>query len=107
MESAVALASGATDSTARLWSAEGKLLRTLEGHTDRLGRIAFHPMGRHLGEGGAPPACMAGVDADRAYAQMWWPSLPPLLSWLLGPPSCAPLRPSLPSHAAPRRHSQL
>ncbi|KAL4445403.1 hypothetical protein ABPG77_011228 [Micractinium sp. CCAP 211/92] len=49
MESAVTLASGATDSTARLWSAEGKLLRSLEGHTDRLGRIAFHPMGRHLG----------------------------------------------------------
>ena len=43
------LASGATDNTAGLWSAEGKLLRTLEGHTDRLGRIAFHPMGRLLG----------------------------------------------------------
>jgi U4/U6 small nuclear ribonucleoprotein PRP4 len=45
----VALASAATDTTARLWSASGALLRTLTGHTDRLGRVAFHPMGRHLG----------------------------------------------------------
>lgn len=50
MEAAVTLASGATDATAKLWSGNGKLLRTLTGHTDRLGRIAFHPMGRHLGE---------------------------------------------------------
>lgn len=50
MEAAVTLASGATDATAKLWSGDGKLLRTLTGHTDRLGRIAFHPMGRHLGE---------------------------------------------------------
>ncbi|EFN58103.1 hypothetical protein CHLNCDRAFT_20357 [Chlorella variabilis] len=49
METGVALASGATDATAKLWSGEGKLLRTLVGHSDRLGRIAFHPMGRHLG----------------------------------------------------------
>ncbi|PRW05847.1 U4 U6 small nuclear ribonucleo PRP4 [Chlorella sorokiniana] len=49
MEAAVTLASGATDATAKLWSGDGKLLRTLTGHTDRLGRIAFHPMGRHLG----------------------------------------------------------
>ena len=46
----VALASGATDASAKLWSADGQLLRTLAGHSDRLGRIAFHPMGRHLGE---------------------------------------------------------
>jgi U4/U6 small nuclear ribonucleoprotein PRP4 len=49
MAEALCLATGATDNTARLWSAEGKLLRTLSGHSDRLGRIAFHPMGRHLG----------------------------------------------------------
>ena len=24
-------------------------LATLKGHTDRLGRIAYHPAGRHLG----------------------------------------------------------
>ncbi|KAI3428827.1 hypothetical protein D9Q98_007644 [Chlorella vulgaris] len=45
----VALATGATDATAKLWSGEGKLLHTFAGHADRLGRIAFHPMGRHLG----------------------------------------------------------
>lgn len=26
----------------------GKLLRLLVGHEDRLARMAFHPMGRHL-----------------------------------------------------------
>ena len=62
MEATVTLASGATDATAKLWSADGHLLRTLAGHSDRLGRVAFHPMGRHLGE---PPelggrACRAG-----------------------------------------------
>ena len=51
MEEAVTLATGATDATAKLWSGEGKLLRTLTGHSDRLGRVAFHPMGRHLGAG--------------------------------------------------------
>jgi U4/U6 small nuclear ribonucleoprotein PRP4 len=49
MDSGVAIASGSVDRTAKLWSADGKLLRTLEGHTDRLGRVAFHPLGRHLG----------------------------------------------------------
>ncbi len=45
---ALALASGSADTTARLWGADGRLLRELCGHTDRLGRIAFHPAGRHL-----------------------------------------------------------
>ena len=31
----VNLATGAADNTARLWSREGSLLRTLDGHTDR------------------------------------------------------------------------
>jgi len=44
----VALATGSADRTARLFSSTGKLVRTLEGHTDRLGRVAFHPMGHHL-----------------------------------------------------------
>lgn len=43
------IASGATDKTAKLWSSSGKLVQTLTGHTDRLGRVAFHPMGCHLG----------------------------------------------------------
>ncbi|GLC45347.1 hypothetical protein PLESTB_000312800 [Pleodorina starrii] len=47
-EAAVNLASAASDGVARLYSANGELLRSLEGHTDRLARLAFHPLGRHL-----------------------------------------------------------
>ena len=58
----VTLATGATDASAKLWSADGNLLRTLAGHTDRLGRIAFHPMGQHLGADrmgcGSPGNCL-------------------------------------------------
>ncbi|KXZ52453.1 hypothetical protein GPECTOR_9g497 [Gonium pectorale] len=43
-----ALASGASDGVARMYSSAGELQRSFEGHTDRLGRLAFHPMGRHL-----------------------------------------------------------
>ena len=49
MDCGLAIASGSSDKTAKLWSADGKLIRTLEGHTDRLGRVAFHPLGQHLG----------------------------------------------------------
>ncbi|KAL6777052.1 PRP4 [Auxenochlorella protothecoides x Auxenochlorella symbiontica] len=45
----VAFVSGATDGTACLWSKEGRCQATLSGHTDRLGRVAFHPFGRHVG----------------------------------------------------------
>jgi len=45
---AVCLATASADCTARLFTPSGKLLRKLEGHTDRLARLAFHPMGRHL-----------------------------------------------------------
>ncbi|EIE25482.1 WD40 repeat-like protein [Coccomyxa subellipsoidea C-169] len=48
-EDAPALVTGGVDTTARLWSASGKQLRTLAGHADRLGRVAVHPMGQHLG----------------------------------------------------------
>ncbi|GMH40875.1 hypothetical protein BSKO_08779 [Bryopsis sp. KO-2023] len=44
----LSLATASADSTAKLWTNTGKLLKTLEGHTDRLARIAFHPMGKHL-----------------------------------------------------------
>uniref|UniRef100_A0A383VFX1 Uncharacterized protein n=1 Tax=Tetradesmus obliquus TaxID=3088 RepID=A0A383VFX1_TETOB len=44
----VALATGCADSTAALWTEGGKLLRKLTGHTERLARVAFHPMGHHL-----------------------------------------------------------
>lgn len=47
--STVHLATGSVDCTARLWSRGGARLGTLEGHTDRLARIAMHPMGAHLG----------------------------------------------------------
>ncbi|RYR66953.1 hypothetical protein Ahy_A03g013158 [Arachis hypogaea] len=35
--------------TARYWNDQGTLLRTFEGHIDRLARIAFHPSGKYLG----------------------------------------------------------
>jgi len=54
----VALGTGCADGTAALWSEGGKLLRKLEGHTDRLGRVAFHPMGMHFVSGAA--GCAAG-----------------------------------------------
>ncbi|KAK9845589.1 hypothetical protein WJX84_004246 [Apatococcus fuscideae] len=44
-----ALATGASDRCARVWSSTGKLLHDLRGHEERLGRIAFHPLGLHLG----------------------------------------------------------
>jgi len=46
---AVHLATGSVDCTAKLWSCNGTHLKTLEGHTQRLARIAMHPMGSHLG----------------------------------------------------------
>ena len=42
------LATASADCTARLWNAEGSLLKTFEGHLDRLARIAFHPSGKYL-----------------------------------------------------------
>lgn len=44
----VHLATGSADCTAKLWNANGTLLRTLKGHADRLARMAMHPMGEHL-----------------------------------------------------------
>lgn len=40
---------GSADCTARIWSQTGKLLQILQGHADRLARVACHPMGRHCG----------------------------------------------------------
>ena len=70
------LASGATDAAAKLWSGDGKLLRTLTGHSDRLGRIAFHPMGRHLG------GWVAGWGACKGLTQGGLLNRPPM------PPMC-------------------
>ena len=47
--SLVGLGTGAADGTACLWTAQGKLLHQLRGHTQRLGRVAFHPAGAHFG----------------------------------------------------------
>lgn len=47
-EQQVQLATGCCDGTAALWTGSGQQLAHLEGHTDRLGRLAFHPWGRHL-----------------------------------------------------------
>jgi len=46
---AVNIGVASADCTASLWSLEGKKLQTLQGHTHRLARCAFHPMGEHFG----------------------------------------------------------
>ncbi|CAL5420759.1 unnamed protein product [Camellia sinensis] len=43
------ISTGSADRTAKLWNAEGSLLKTFGGHLDRLARIAFHPSGKYLG----------------------------------------------------------
>jgi len=45
----VRLASGSADSRINLWSlSDSQPVNVLEGHEDRVNRIAFHPMGEHL-----------------------------------------------------------
>lgn len=39
---------GSQDKTARLWSVDGKLLRTFEGHDDEVLDVAFYPNGTHV-----------------------------------------------------------
>jgi U4/U6 small nuclear ribonucleoprotein PRP4 len=47
--SSVNLASGGAGGKVQLWSLDDdKPLRTLEGHTDRVCRVTFHPSGRYL-----------------------------------------------------------
>ncbi|XP_056685916.1 U4/U6 small nuclear ribonucleoprotein PRP4-like protein [Spinacia oleracea] len=43
------VATASADRTAKLWNTDGTLVRTFEGHLDRLARIAFHPSGKYLG----------------------------------------------------------
>ena len=44
----VSFGTACADGTAHLWSPGGKHLRTLKGHADRLGRMAFHPSGDYV-----------------------------------------------------------
>lgn len=48
-ENSVAFGTGCTDCGACLWSASGQLLHRLTGHTNRLGKVAFHPCGSYFG----------------------------------------------------------
>eukprot|EP00271_Cylindrocystis_brebissonii_P017743 TRINITY_DN472_c0_g2_i1.p1 TRINITY_DN472_c0_g2~~TRINITY_DN472_c0_g2_i1.p1 ORF type:complete len:586 (+),score=90.77 TRINITY_DN472_c0_g2_i1:412-2169(+) len=47
--SAANLATASADRKAIVWSLRGDVLRTFEGHLDRLARVAFHPSGNYLG----------------------------------------------------------
>ncbi|MCF3568849.1 hypothetical protein L2E75_22350, partial [Planktothrix agardhii 1807] len=40
--------SASVDRTVRLWSIDGKLLRTLEGHTDQVWGVSFSPDGQMI-----------------------------------------------------------
>ncbi len=42
------IASASTDKTIKLWSRDGKLQKTLKGHTDRVSRISFSSDGKYL-----------------------------------------------------------
>ncbi len=45
------LASASADNTIKLWSLDGKLLRTLTGHTDRVFSVSFSPDGKTIASG--------------------------------------------------------
>lgn len=46
----VCLCTGSADGTARLWSADRtEPVLVLRGHQSRLGKVAFHPLGNHVG----------------------------------------------------------
>ena len=42
------LASASSDKTVRIWTAEGELLCSLQGHSDRVNSVSYSPDGRHL-----------------------------------------------------------
>ena len=46
------MATASADGVACLWSASGKLLRSMRGHVGRCGRVSFFPSGAHLATAG-------------------------------------------------------
>jgi U4/U6 small nuclear ribonucleoprotein PRP4 len=46
------MATASADGVACLWSASGKLLRSMRGHVGRCGRLSFFPSGAHLATAG-------------------------------------------------------
>ncbi|GBF89870.1 U4,U6 small nuclear ribonucleoprotein [Raphidocelis subcapitata] len=47
-EGAANILTGCADGSAALFALDGQQLQKLEGHTERLGRVAWHPMGQHV-----------------------------------------------------------
>jgi len=45
------IATGSKDSSVRLWSIEGKLLKILKGHRDQINSVAISPNGRYIAAG--------------------------------------------------------
>ena len=64
--SSLAYATASADGTGKLWNMEGKCLHTLEGHTGRLARSAFHPSGAH---DWAPVPLLTALPQDRYSLQ--------------------------------------
>jgi WD40 repeat protein len=82
----LSFATASADGTAKLWNMSGTCMHTCAGHTGRLGRIAFHPMGLlppFLHAFGPPRACVSDVtvttpqtwtlaDAMHWNGTVWW-----------------------------------
>ncbi len=76
------LASGSGDKTVKLWEpASGKLLRTLEGHTETVCSVAFDPTGQTLASG-----------SDDNTVKLWEPASGKLLRTLEGHTDACRLR---------------
>ena len=61
------ISSGSSDKIIRLWDAETRtLLKTLEGHTDKINSIAYIPDGKTIVSGG-----------DDTSIKLWTTNLPP------------------------------
>jgi WD40 repeat protein len=66
------LASGSEDNTIKLWRvADGSLVRTLRGHTDRVTSVSFSPDGRLLASGSRDGTIKLWRVADGALLQTY------------------------------------